>query len=388
VSLVDRPRHLRKISYYFEIFRVVAIVGARQVGKSTLARQFAATYEGPVSYFDFEDPAVLDRFDDIRREIGSLKGLVVLDEVQRRPELFPMLRVLADRPDRPAKFLVLGSAAPEFLRQASESLAGRIAYHDLHGLAFDEVGADAMHRLWVRGGLPDSFTPKDDAASYAWRKQYVRSFVERDLPMMGVSFPAATMSRFWTMLAHWHAQIWNSSEFARSFGVADTTVRRYLDALAGGLGVRLLQPWYENLAKRQVKAPKVYVADSGVLHALAGIENEAQLRNHPKCGASWEGFAVDQVVQRLGADRSEIYFWAAHTGAELDLLVVRGDRRLGFEVKFTTRPKKTASMRSALADLKLDRLDVVHAGDRTYSLGERVRAVALSRLLDDLEPLR
>jgi hypothetical protein len=316
-----------------------------------------------------------------------LKGLVVVDEIQRRPDLFKVLRVLADRPRTPCRFLVLGSAAPELLKQSSETLAGRIAYHPLGGFSLEEVGWTSHEKLWRRGGLPRSFTARTEKSSFEWRREFLRTFVERDLPQLGVSVSSATMRRFWTMLAHYHGQIWNASEFARSFGVSDTTVRGYLDRLTSVLVVRQLLPWHANIAKRQVRSPKVYIADSGILHALLNLRTATDLESHPKGGASWEGFAIDQVTRRLGVDAAECFFWATHSGAELDLLVVRGKSRIGFEIKRTSAPTLTKSIRIAIEDLKLQRVDVIHAGEHTYPLDKRVRAVAISRLGKDLKPM-
>jgi predicted AAA+ superfamily ATPase len=320
--------------------------------------------------------------------LGPLRGLVVIDEFQRRPDLFPVLRVLADRPRRPARFLLLGSASPDLLRGSSETLAGRIAYHELPGFSLAEVSPHRLGALWLRGGFPRSFLARTEPASWRWRQQLIRTFLERDLPGLGLRLAADTLQRFWTMLAHHHAQVWNASELGRAFGVADTTVRGYLDLLASAFMVRLLLPWSENLGKRQVKAPKVYLRDTGLLHALLAIRSAGDLERHPKVGASWEGFMLAQVIQHLGAEPRECHFWATHGGAELDLLVVRGRRRLGFEFKRTSSPTLTRSMRTALADLKLERLDVLHAGDSTFPLGPTIRAVAAHRLLLDVRPLR
>jgi uncharacterized protein len=385
--LVRRPRHLKRLQELLERFPVVGILGARQVGKTTLARELVAGRPEPATFFDLEDPSDLARLAEPMLALRDLRGLVVIDEVQRRPDLFPVLRVLADRPERPARFLVLGSASPHLLRQSSESLAGRIYYHELGGFALDEVGVAARDRLWLRGGFPSSFLAESDAASAEWRRGFVRTFVERDLPQLGVAIAPETLRRFWTMVAHYHGQVWNGAELARSFGISEPTVRRYLDLLTSALVLRRLQPWFENLGKRQVRSPKVYVADSGLLHTLLGLETREDLEGHPKVGASWEGFALGELAVRLGARPEESYFWATHAGAELDLLVVRGGRRLGFELKRTDAPRLTPSIRTALADLKLDRLDVIHAGEHTFPLGERVRAVALGRLYEDLEPL-
>ncbi|MEA2691442.1 MAG: uncharacterized protein QOJ16_829 [Acidobacteriota bacterium] len=384
---IERPRHLDTLRGLLERFPVVGILGARQVGKTTLARELAALRPEPATFFDLEDPADLARLAEPMLALRNLRGLVVIDEIQRRPDLYPVLRVLADRPELPARFLVLGSASPDLLRQTSESLAGRIFYHELGGFALDEVGVEARDRLWLRGGFPRSFLASAEVDSAEWRRGFVRTFLERDLPGLGVAIPPEMLRRFWTMVAHYHGQVWNGAELARSFGVSEPTVRRYLDLLTAALVLRQLQPWFENLGKRQVKSPKVYISDSGLLHTLLNLETREDLDGHPKIGASWEGFALSEVLVRLGARPEESFFWATHAGAELDLLVVRGRRRLGFEFKLTDAPKLTASIRTALADLKLDRVDVVHAGEHTFPLGERVRAVALGRLDEDMQGL-
>jgi predicted AAA+ superfamily ATPase len=361
-------------------YPVVGILGPRQIGKTTLAAQVARAMGGRVTRFDLEDSRDLERLSDPMSAMEPLRGLVVLDEVQRRADLFPTLRVLADRRGKPARFLVLGSASPALLRQSSESLAGRITYHELDGFSVGEVGASSLGRLWLRGGFPRSFLARSDGQSVAWRRGLVQSYLERDLPLLGSPAGPDTLRRFWTMLAHVHGQVWNSSELARSFGVSDKTVRGYLDFLASTFMVRVLRPWHENLGKRQVKSPKVYFRDSGLLHLLAGVRTTRDLEVHPRVGASWEGFALETVVRQLRATPEECYFWATHTGAELDLLVVRGRRRLGFEFKRSPSPGLTPSIRNALRDLGLYRLVVVHAGDERYALGSKVEAVPLARL--------
>jgi predicted AAA+ superfamily ATPase len=366
-------------------FPVVAILGARQIGKTTLANLIAPSVSDRITRFDLENPADIARLVDPMLALQSLSGLVVLDEIQRRPELFPVLRVLADRRPVRTRFLILGSAAPDLLRQSSESLAGRIAYYELPGLALREVGVERADRLWIRGGFPISFLTRSDRESMEWRLSLIRTFLERDLPALGVSIASDTMRCFWSMLAHYHAQLWNASEMGRSFGVADTTVRNYLDKLTDALVVRQLQPWYENLGKRQVKSPKIYIRDSGVLHALLNLTTQRDLEGHPKLGASWEGFVIDQIVQQMGVRPDETYHWRTHQGAELDLLVVRGRLRLGFEVKRTVAPALTPSMRSAIQDLKLKSLIVVHAGDQTFPLSKQVQAVALNGLLQHIK---
>jgi predicted AAA+ superfamily ATPase len=301
--------------------------------------------------------------------------------------VFRTLRVLADRPRRPASFLVLGSASESLLRQSAESLAGRIAFHDLGPLALDEVGPRSLDSLWLRGGFPLSFLAPDDAESMRWRRDFVRTFVQRDLPQLGVTIPAATIARFWSMLAHVHGQIWNGSRLASAFGVAHTTVRRWLDLLSATFVVRLLPPWHQNLAKRQVKSPRVYVADSGLVHALHDIADMDALEAHPIVGTTWESLGIDTVVRRLGARRDQCYFWATHQGAELDLLVVAGRRRLGFEFKRTSAPTVTPSMRIALADLRLERIDVIHAGTLEFEMADRIRGVPMSKVLARVPPL-
>ena len=356
---------------------VVGLLGARQVGKSTLARQLK-----PNHFYDLENPRDLARLGDPMAELEPLKGLVVLDEIQRRPELFPVLRVLADRRPRRARFLVLGSAAPALLRQSSESLAGRIELIELGGLCLDEVGVDKLDRLWLRGGFPASFLARTDGDSLAWRRAYVRAVVERDLPMLGVTVPATTLDRFWQMLAHVHGGILNWSELGRSMGVTDMTVRRYLDILAQAFLVRVLKPWHENISKRQVKSPKVYLRDSGVLHTLLDLENGRALSGHPKAGPSWEGFCIEQLICRLKAEPAQCFFWATQQGAELDLLVVKGTRRTGYELKHSSAPTLTPSMRIAVNDLRLDELVVVHRGADTFRLAPKIRAVPARSLTE------
>jgi predicted AAA+ superfamily ATPase len=385
--MIDRELHARQITGLLKRFPVVAILGARQVGKTTLAASIVPTLSDRISRFDLENPSDLARLADPMLALQEPKGLVVLDEVQRRPELFSVLRVLADRKPVRTRFLVLGSAAPDLLRQSSESLAGRIAYYELPGLAVREVGFEHADRLWVRGGFPKAFLPRSDRESMEWRQAFIRTFLERDLPALGVNIAADTMRRFWSMLAHRHAQLWNASEIGRSFGVADTTVRNYLDKLTDALVVRQVKPWHENLGKRQVKAPKIFIRDSGLLHTLLNLPTKRDIEGHPKLGASWEGFIIDQLLQQLGVSPDETYHWRTHQGAELDLLVVRGGLRLGFEVKRTVAPTLTPSMRSAMHDLKLKSLTVVHAGDQTFPLSKQVHAVAFRDVLKEIRPL-
>lgn len=381
--VIPRQRHLEHVLKALKRDPVVCLIGARQVGKTTLAR-LIASQSSLARFFDLENPAHLAQLADPMLALENLRGLVVLDEIQRVPDLFTVLRVLTDRPRRPASFLVLGSASPDLLRQSSESLAGRIHYHEVDGFALTETGSDSWRTLWRRGGFPRSFLAPTDDDSGEWRRDFVRTFLERDIPQLGFSTDATTLRRFWTMVAHFHAQIWNGSEIARSLAIGASSVTRYLDMLTSALVIDQLPPWFENLGKRQVKAPKVYLRDSGVLHTLLGIEGHADLLGHPKVGASWEGFALQQVVSILELRPEERFFWATHSGAELDLLIVRGRRRWGVEFKLTAQPAATRSMTTALEDLHLRHLFVVHAGADTFPLTSRISAVALPRIAKDL----
>jgi uncharacterized protein len=298
--------------------------------------------------------------------------------VQRRPDLFELLRFLIDRPRNPAKFLLLGSASPHLVKGVSESLAGRVGFIDLSGFNLGEVGATQRDRLWVRGGFPRSFLSPDDSTSVTWREDFIRTFLERDIPQLGITIPAETLRRFWTMVAHFHGQIWNASEFARSLGTSEITARRYLDILTGAYVVRVLPPWYENIRKRQVKAPKVYIRDSGILHSLLQLNTLENLEGHPKLGASWEGFALEYVIAKLKS--RDAYFWATHAGAELDLLVMLKGRRYGFEFKYADAPGRTRSMHIALKDLSLEHLWVVYPGRQEYALHENITVIPIDAI--------
>ncbi len=355
----------------------VAVVGPRQVGKTTLARSLLPS--GSPNWFDLEDPQVEAQLTAPMVALKDLRGLVVIDEVQQAPELFRVLRVLIDRTDNAARFLLLGSASPALLRQSSESLAGRLEVIEAGGFTLDETGVDHAAMLWWRGGFPRSFVAAGDEESRIWRREFIRTTVERDLPQLGMNVAAPAIRRFWSMLAHFHGQTWNAADPARSLGVNESTVRRYLDWLTQAYLVRQLQPWFANLGKRQVKAPKIFIRDSGLLHELLGIADLGALARHPKCGASWEGFALDQVLRIARPD--EAYFWATHAGAELDLLMFKNGRPVGVEFKRSDAPQLTPSMRIALEDLALDALYVVYPGERTYALAPRVQVVPLSSLL-------
>lgn len=356
--------------------RVTALLGPRQCGKTTLAREFVPA--DSVNYFDLEDPESLARLEQPKLALESLSGLIVIDEIQRNPELFPLLRVLADRQPNPAKFLVLGSAAPELLRQSSESLAGRMETLELGGFNRSEVGAAAMPRHWLRGGFPLSFLAETDEDSAVWRSSFINTFLERDLPASGSTISPIAMRRFWTMLAHYHGQTWNASEIASAMGVSATTTRRYVDLLTHTFMIRQLQPWHENLNKRQVKAPKIYFRDSGLFHTLSHIKSEGDLLTHPKIGASWEGYAIEETLRHYKPDQE--YFWATHNGAELDLLLFKDGKRIGVECKRRDAPKLTASMKIAMNDLKLDELIVIYPGRKAYPLGESIQVLPLESL--------
>lgn len=354
---------------------VVALLGPRQVGKTTLAGMVRSAWQGPTHFFDLEDPGAKGALEAPMAVLGPLEGLIVIDEVQRLPSLFPVLRVLADRASPSTRYLLLGSAAPSLVKGVAESLAGRIEFVEIGGLSLSEVGASERSRLWWRGGFPRAFLAADDADSMAWRLNFVQTFLERDLPHLGLGVPALNLGRFWSMVAHHHAQTWNSAEVAGSLGIDDKTARKYLDLLAGAFMVRLLPPWFENLGKRQRKAPKVYFRDTGLLHALLRIDSMDALTRHPRLGASWEGFALEHVAARFRSQ--DLYFWSVHSGPELDLLAVEGTRRQGFEFKFTDAPTLTPSMQQAVELLSLDSLAVIYPGERRYALADRVEAVPL-----------
>lgn len=379
--MILRTYHLDLLKRQLANFPVVAILGARQVGKTTLARQLEEDWDGPKRHFDLEDPEDQARLADPSFVLRELRGLVVLDEIQLRPDIFPLLRVLADRPGAPARFLILGSAAPELLKHTAESLAGRVVFHELDGLALNEIVQEPLSTgwldtRWLRGGFPRALLADSTQTSREWRDAFIRTYLERDLPQLGINLPAMTMRRFWTMLAHYHGQTWNGSELARSLGVSDKTVSRYLDILEGTFMAYRLMPWHVNLGKREVKAPKVYVADSGLLHSLLSIGDRDSLLAHPKCGASWEGFILREAIRCTEAKRDEVFFWGVHAGAELDLLILQDGRRLGFEIKLTKSPQVTASMRSSKEALKLDHLYVIcHGEGEPWPLSEGVTAV-------------
>ena len=376
--MLSRPRHLADVSTSLRRSPVTALLGPRQCGKTTLARMLA---KGQLAhYFDLEAPSDRQRLQNPELLLESLSGLVILDEIQLYPELFSVLRSLVDRPDSASRYLILGSASPQIVRNVSETLAGRIEFIDLSGFDLTEISSDEAEKLWLRGGFPRSFLAASEMDSLAWREGFIRTFLERDIPQLGISIPATAMRRFWTMLAHMHGQTWNASELGRSMGLTDKTVRNYLDLLTGTYMVRQLQPWHENLQKRQVKAPKIYLRDSGLLHSLLSLSTKLDLLGHPRLGASWEGFALEQVLGVLRPDQA--WFWATYSGAELDLLFFAGGKRYGVEFKFNEAPTVTKSMHMALADLDLRHLWVVYPGKHSYPVHEKITMLPLSDVVN------
>jgi hypothetical protein len=374
--VIERKAYHEAIQTALRRSRVIALIGPRQSGKTTLAREFVPTESA--NYFDLEDLTSLARLQEPMTALRDLRGLVVIDEIQRRPDLFPILRVLCDRSPLPAQFLILGSASPDLVRSASESLAGRVETIPITGFGLAEVGLESLAMHWLRGGFPLSFLAHSEADSLAWRKNFVQMLLERDLPGWGVRTPATTLLRFWSMAAHYHGQIWNHAEPARALGISQPTVRNYLDIMEGVFMVRILQPWHANLNKRQVKSPKIYFRDSGLLHYLLGIRSELDLLTHPRSGASWEGYAIEEVLKATAPD--EAYFWRAHTGAELDLLLIKDGQRIGVECKRVDAPRLTPSLSTATQDLELERAFVIYPGIQEYAITDKVSALPISRL--------
>lgn len=374
--LIPRPTDLRELERLMGSFPVTAILGPRQCGKTTLAGELSADH-----YFDLENPRDIARLANPQLALEDLGGRIVVDEFQRMPELFPLLRHLVDtRPSQ--QYVILGSASRDLIRQSSESLAGRIGFFHLGGFRIGDVGKENLRSLWLRGGLPRSYLAPSDTDSFVWRENYIATFLERDIPQLGVAIPAQTLRRFWIMLSHYHGQRLNYSELARSFGISDPSVRRYVDILAGTFMVRLLQPWHLNVSKRLVKSPKLYLRDSGLFHCLMSVETHEQLLSHNKLGASWEGFALECVCRALGRRDEEVFFYGTHAGAELDLFWQRGGRNWGVEAKFADAPRLTKSMSIVVEDLNLEHLWVVYPGKESYPLSERISAIALQDVGD------
>ncbi len=374
--MIERTEFIDQIKTALNRSQIVALVGPRQSGKTTLARQFVQP--NSINYLDLEDPVSLARLQEPLTTLNRLEGLVVIDEIQRRPDLFPILRVLADRTPLPARFLILGSASQELMHNSSESLAGRVETIHISGFSLAEVGVQNSYTHWLRGGFPRSFLSASDTDSFNWRKNFVQTFLERDLPQWGVRIPASTLLRFWAMLGHYHGQIWNAADPARSLGTSEPTIRRYLDILADVYMVRVLQPWYANLKKRQVKSPKIYFRDSGILHYLLGIRTPLELETNPKSGASWEGYVIEETIKAFAPE--EVYYWATQNQAELDLLLIKDGRRFGIECKRTDAPRLTPSMRIAIEDLELESISFFYPGDRAYPLADNIHVLPLSVL--------
>lgn len=374
--MIPRLEPIHQIEASFRIHPVTALLGPRQCGKTTLAR-FIAEKE-PSTVFDLENPVDIQRLSAPMQALKDLSGLVIIDEVQRKPELFELLRVLVDRPGQNARFLLLGSASLHLVKGVSETLAGRIGFVDLAGFQLWEVGTQHRDRLWIRGGLPKAFLADSESDSIQWREGFIRTFLERDIPQLGITIAAETLRRFWTMVSHYHGQVWNAAEFARSLGTAENTARRYLDILTGAYMVRALPPWFENMKKRQVKAPKIYIRDSGLFHSLLQISTLSALRGHPKIGSSWEGFALEHVIQVFRT--RDAYFWGTYAGAELDLMVTVKGKRYGFEFKYTDAPGRQRSMHIALEDLGLEHLWVIYPGDQKYALDDKITVVPLEEV--------
>jgi len=371
MEMVERNQDVQAVAKLIELFPVTTILGPRQCGKTTLARFFKADH-----LFDLENPRDAARLDQPQLALENLAGLIVIDEIQRVPDIFPLLRFLVDRDDH-QKYLILGSASRDLIQQSSETLAGRIAYYQLGGFRLSDVGSKNLTALWLRGGLPRSFLSETDEESLIWRRQYISTFLERDIPQLGITIPARTLRRFWTMLSHYHGQILNYSELGRSFGVSDMTVRRYCEILEGAFMIRLLQPWAVNIGKRIVRRPKLFMRDSGLYHALMSVETEVQLQSTPKLGASWEGFALESICRVLNREEQELYFWRTHSGSELDLLWQWGGLNWGVEFKYQDAPRLTRSMKAAMEELELAGLWVIYPGRTSYRLAEKILVLPL-----------
>ena len=376
-----RKTFLDKIQFAFDVTPVVAILGPRQCGKTTVAKQYIASKVNiPLAnYFDLENARDIERLKDPLLTLSQLSCLIVIDEIQKRPELFPTLRVLVDNQDLDQQYLILGSASRDLLKQASETLAGRISYLELTPFTYLET--KNINNLWIKGGYPRSFLSKNDDLSVAWRKAFIKTYLEKDIPNLGIEIPPENLRRFWLMLAHYHGGIFNASEIGRSLGLSNKTIKSYSDLLSGTFMIRQMQPWFENIGKRQVKSPKIYIRDSGIFHTLLGINTRTDLLLHPKLGASWEGFALEEIIMYHDADQDECYFWATHQNAEIDLLIVKNGQRLGFEIKYSSAPKLTKSMQIAIHDLKLDSLTVIYPGEVDYLLQENVSVIGIENYL-------
>lgn len=382
---MKRTKFIERISKAFNVTPIVAILGPRQCGKTTLARMYAEKTGllPKENYFDLEDLADFERLQAPQTSLFFLNGLIIIDEIQRKPELFQTLRVLVDKPNLQQKFLILGSSSKELLKQSSESLAGRISYVELTPFSYEEVGE--VEKLWFRGGFPRSYLATKDEDSFLWRKAYIKTFIEQDIPSFGFNIPSPQLRRCWMMLTHYHGNIFNASEIGKSLQLSYKTIQNYTDILTNTLMIRQLQPWFENISKRQVKSPKIYFRDSGVYHTLLGLENRTALLTNPKLGQSWEGFALEEIIRYHQADPFDCYFWATHSSAELDLVIFQNENRLGFEFKFTDSPSLTKSMVIAMKDLKLSKLTLIYPGDKSFPLAENIYAASLTNYLSTIK---
>jgi len=370
-----RTKAIKKVEKLFGVFPIVGILGPRQCGKSTLAKQFNFP-----TYLDLENPRDLAKLDNPQLFLESAKSPIVIDEIQRKPDLFPLLRYLVDtQPDR--KILVLGSASPNLIKQSSESLAGRIGYMYLKGFHLGEI--DDMNRLWLQGGYPRAYLAENNDAAQEWLQNYISTFLERDIPQLGFSIPSGQLRKFWQMLAHYHGQVMNYSELGRSIGLSDMTIKKYLQILEDCFMIKTLQPWYTNTGKRIIKQPKIYFWDSGIYHCLMNITNQDNLLSTPKLGASWEGFALTNTLQLLNLPTQDYYFWSTHQGAEIDLFWFQDGQAFGMEFKYTDAPKSTKSMHSSIETLNLKKLFVVYPGKDKYELNEKIEVMPLSLLKEE-----
>lgn len=376
---IKRIKELKLLKERLKENPVVAILGPRQCGKTTLSKQFSRNVSEEVHFFDLEDPRHLARLENPTLALENLKGFIVIDEIQRKPDLFPVLRVLVDK-NSSAKYIILGSASRELIVQSSESLAGRISYIEMGGFSIEHLSVADIKKLWIRGGFPRSFLAGSEQSSFQWRQDFVTTFLERDIPNLGIRIPARTLRQFWMMLAHYHGQIFNASEIGRSLSISDNTARRYLDLLSGTFVVRQLQPWYYNTKKRIVKRPKMYFRDSGILHALLSLDNYNAVTTYPKLGASWEGFAIQQAIEHLNLREEETFFWAVHTGAELDLVFAKKGKLWGIEIKYDEAPRLTKSMKFAMSELSLSHLWVIYPGTENYPLDKNISAVSIEKI--------
>ncbi len=375
MNYIRRNIDIKQINELIELFPITAILGPRQSGKTTISKEIEFTH-----YFDLENPQDLQTLDNPQLALSNLEGLIVIDEIQRKPDIFPILRYLVDTNSK-QKYLILGSASQKLIKQSSESLAGRIAYYYLGSLRLSDIDKKNITQLWIRGGFPKSYIAKTDLSSKIWRDHYITTFLERDIPQLGINIPAYTLRRFWIMLSHYHGQIINYSELGRSFGISDMTIKKYTEILESTFMIRILMPWHINIGKRLVKRPKIYLRDSGIFHSLQSIANYQQLVSNPKLGASWEGFALEMICIHLKKNSNEYFFWRTHNGAEVDLLWHNQGELWGVEFKYSDAPKLTKSMQIAVNDLNLKKLFIIYTGEKQYSLSDKIEVMSLFQFI-------